>query len=82
MANQMLFRFRKLLGGPVFLICYIGHKLWTKIGNYTKVEDIDVNKDRVVKDTEILHLETWKIKRDTKRHHCGKNIDYLFRLKW
>lgn len=67
--------FENFLGGPVFLICYIGHKLWTKNWKlYKKVEDIDVNKDRVVKDTEILHLENLEDKERYEKAPLWKKI--------
>ena len=39
-----------------------------------KVEDIDVNKDRVVKDTEILHLENLEDKERYEKAPLWKKI--------
>lgn len=50
--------FENYLGAPVFLVCYLAHKIWTKNWKlYKKVEDIDVDTDRVIHDPEILALE-------------------------
>ncbi|WLF78653.1 amino acid transporter [Lodderomyces elongisporus] len=60
--------FENYLGAPVFLLCYIVHKVWTrnwKLGK--KVSDIDVNKDRVIYDPEILELENEEDKERYKR---------------
>ncbi|KAI5957301.1 GNP1 [Candida jiufengensis] len=50
--------FQNYLGAPVFLVCYIVHKLWTRNWKLWKpVQDIDVDKDRVIYDPELLELE-------------------------
>ncbi|KAI3406947.2 GNP1 [Candida oxycetoniae] len=50
--------FQNYLGAPVFVLCYVCHKIWTKNWKlYKKLDDIDVDKDRVIYDSGILQLE-------------------------
>lgn len=50
--------FQNYLGVPFLLVCYIGHKLWTKNWSwYIKVEDIDVDEGRTFYDPEMLELD-------------------------
>lgn len=66
--------FENYLGAPVFLVCYLAHKIWTKNWKlYKKVEDIDVDTDRVIHDPEILALERLKKRKDIKRRQFGKS---------
>ena len=50
--------FENYLGAPVMLLCYVCHKLYTRNWRLWKpVEEIDVNKDRVIYDPEVLELQ-------------------------
>ncbi|KAI5961900.1 GNP1 [Candida pseudojiufengensis] len=50
--------FQNYLGAPVFVVCYIIHKIWTRNWKlYKPVSQIDVNKDRIIYDPELLELE-------------------------
>ncbi|RCK66052.1 General amino acid permease AGP1 [Candida viswanathii] len=67
--------FENYLGAPVFLVCYLGHKIWTKNWKLGKrVEDIDVDTGRVVYDPEILALEKLEEKERFKRAPIWKKI--------
>lgn len=50
--------FQNYLGACVFLLFYIGHKLYTRNWSlWIKVEDIDINADRTIFDQELLDLQ-------------------------
>ncbi|ODV79617.1 high-affinity glutamine permease [Suhomyces tanzawaensis NRRL Y-17324] len=54
--------FENYLGMPFLLVCYVGHKVWTKNWKlWVKIEDIDVNGGRVIHDPEILELENFEV---------------------
>lgn len=51
--------FQNYLTVPFFILCYVGHKLWTKSWNqfYIKTEDIDIFTGRTIVDADILQLD-------------------------
>ncbi|GEQ68120.1 hypothetical protein JCM33374_g1787 [Metschnikowia sp. JCM 33374] len=51
--------FQNYLTVPFTLVCYIGHKLWTRSWNkfYIKTEDIDIFTGRTIVDAEVLQLD-------------------------
>ncbi|KAK6198551.1 general amino acid permease AGP1 [Scheffersomyces amazonensis] len=50
--------FENYLAVPMFLVCYIGHKLYTKNWKwYKKIDQIELDEGRVIYDPEILELE-------------------------
>ncbi|EMG49240.1 putative glutamine permease [Candida maltosa Xu316] len=67
--------FENYLGAPVFLICYIGHKLWTRDWRlYRKASEIDIDTDRVIYDPEILALEKLEEKERYQKAPFWKKI--------
>ncbi|CAI5756269.1 unnamed protein product [Candida verbasci] len=60
--------FENYLGGPVFVILWAGHKIWTRNWKlFKRVQDIDINTDRTIYDPEILELEKLEEKDKYKR---------------
>lgn len=54
--------FENYLGVPFLLIFYFGHKIWTKNWKlFIPTSEIDVNKDRIVYDPEVLELENMEV---------------------
>ncbi|GEQ68118.1 hypothetical protein JCM33374_g1785 [Metschnikowia sp. JCM 33374] len=51
--------FQNYLTVPFTLVCYIGHKLWTRSWStfYIKTEDIDIFTGRTILDAEVLQLD-------------------------
>ena len=67
--------FRNYLGAPVMLLCYVCHKLYTRNWRLWKpVEEIDVNKDRVIYDPEILELQNLEDKERYNKAPIWKKI--------
>ena len=67
--------FENYLGAPVFLVCYIGHKLWTRNWKlFKKVEDIDIDTHRMICDPELLALEDLEDKERYQKAPIWKKI--------
>ena len=63
------------MGAPVFLVCYIGHKLWTRNWKlFKKVEDIDIDTHRMICDPELLALEDLEDKERYQKAPIWKKI--------
>ncbi|KAI5963993.1 hypothetical protein CANMA_003590, partial [Candida margitis] len=67
--------FQNYLGAPVMLLCFIGHKLYTRNWRLWKpVDEIDVDKDRVIYDAEILELQNLEDKERYNKAPFWKKI--------
>lgn len=67
--------FENYLGFPFFLICYLGHKIYTKNWKLFKpVSEIDVDLDRIIYDPEILELENLEEEDRYKKAPIWKKI--------
>ena len=51
--------FQNYLTVPFTLLCYLGHKTWTRSWGkfYIKTEDIDIYTGRTIVDAEVLQLD-------------------------
>ncbi|KAG7663809.1 AGP1 [[Candida] subhashii] len=60
--------FENYLGAIVFILCYVVHKVWTKNWKlFKRVDEIDIDTDRVIYDKEILDLENLEDKERYER---------------
>ena len=67
--------FQNYLGAVFLLIFYVGHKLYTRTWTlYKSASEIDVDKDRVIYDPEILELENLEIEERYKNAPIWKKI--------
>jgi Amino acid transporters len=67
--------FQNYLGAVFFLVFYVGHKLYTRKWTlYKSASEIDVDKDRVIYDPEILDLENLEIEERYKNAPIWKKI--------
>ena len=67
--------FQNYLGAVFFLVFYVGHKLYTRKWTlYKSASEIDVDKDRVIYDPEILELENLEIEERYKNAPIWKKI--------
>ncbi|RLV91087.1 General amino acid permease AGP1 [Spathaspora sp. JA1] len=59
--------FQNYLAVPCFIVSYLGHKIWTRNWKlYKRVDEIDIDTDRVIYDKEILELENLE---DHEKYH-------------
>lgn len=67
--------FQNYLGAVFLLVFYVGHKLYTRKWTlYKSASEIDVDKDRVIYDPEILDLENLEIEERYKNAPIWKKI--------
>ncbi|KAK6461262.1 amino acid permease-domain-containing protein [Scheffersomyces coipomensis] len=67
--------FENYLAVPMALVCYFGHKIYSKNWKlYKSVDQIDVNSDRVHYDPEIMELERLETKERYKKAPIWKKI--------
>jgi len=67
--------FQNYLGVPFLLVCYFGHKIWTRNWKLFKsVDEIDLDGGRVIYDPEILELEELEEKEKFRKAPFWKKI--------
>ncbi|CAH6718782.1 valine amino-acid permease [[Candida] jaroonii] len=70
--------FQNYLGGVVLLVLYGGHKLWTRNWRWLiPLEEIDVNQDRALFDSEVMALEREEEKERFKKANIFKKFVML-----
>lgn len=72
--------FQSYLAAVVLIIFWVGHKLWTRNWRlWIKIEDIDVDTDRVMFDQELLNLERQEdAERFKQKNFFMKAIQVMF----